>query len=182
MNEDKLRIRNLTDELASVRAAWEADKARIREMQDNILTIAEPSRVLELAGTFGPLEGTMTPVVMAVLTWLEVIKDNLDPQQSSPISDTARVGHGTSLLVDNEYVPFTSVEMAYERQAQARYHRAQAAAKLNKLAEELRDMVAPDENRKRVERPKCNACSKRSPVEARCCMYCGQAFGKEEAA
>lgn len=169
------RIHNLTRDLEAARSALQAEQARNRSLEDNMLRSAEPSRVMALAGSLGHYSDTQTPRLLVLLSWLETVVLAADPLRSAPLSDTSRVGHPED----------TAVEAAFQSMQKQRADLVWVGMELDHLIDRVVQRVAPDETakRERVKRPQCwkRPCrGERGNVGARFCGGCGKAYDDEE--
>ena len=169
------RIHNLTRELEAARSALQAEQARNRVLEQDILKSADNNRVLALAGSLGPYADTKTPVLLKLLSVGELMVLAADPLRSAPMSDTARVGHPED----------TAVESAFHSKQKERSDLVWFGRELNNVVERALARVAPDETMVR-EKPKAPQCWKRpcrgerGKVGARFCGSCGKAYEDEE--
>jgi hypothetical protein len=169
------RIHNLTRDLEAARSALQAEQARNRVLENDMLGAAENNRVLALAGSLGPYADTKTPVLLKLLSVGELLVLAASPLRSAPMTDTARVGHP-----DN-----TAVEAAFESMQKERSDLVWFGRELNELVRRAETRIAPDETvqRERVKAPQCwkRPCrGQRGKVGARFCGSCGKAYEDDE--
>jgi hypothetical protein len=171
------RIHNLTRDLEAARSALQAEQARNRALEHDILKAAEPNRVLALAGSLGRYSDTKTPRLLKLLSVCELAVLAAYPLRSAPMTDTARVAHPED----------TAVESAYESKQKQRSDLVWVGQEMENLIDRIMGRIAPDETvvREKVDRPRCHGAhcrGKRGNVGDRYCRNCGKAFNAEEEA
>jgi hypothetical protein len=169
------RIHNLTRDLEAARSALQAEQARNRALEHDILKTAEPNRVLALAGSLGRYSDTKTPRLLKLLSVCELAVLAADPLRSAPMTDTARVAHPED----------TAVESAFESKQKQRSDLVWIGQEMENLIDRIMGRIAPDETerRERVKAPQCwkRPCrGQRGKVGARFCGSCGKAYEDDE--